>query len=557
MRLMSSDNAPPRSTPAVTAEGSGPAVQKSVAAKAKAKGDDPKSGKPQLVVRNATPQDIPGIQDLIRKVYSGVFTGPVAYSSAQLRGQQTQFPEGQFVAVYEDRIVGFAATFRVDESIALTEHDWSTITGSGYASRHDPEGNWIYGMEVCVDPDLRGLRIGQRLYNARKRLCEYLRLRGITFAGRMPGLARRWRNVGSAERYLELVTEGKQRDPVIGFQMRNGFESIRVLHNFLPNDRESLGYGVQMVWRNPLAENGEAPASSMNQRQQMVRVGAVQYQQRAIKSFEQFAEQVEYFVDAVANYKADFVVFPELFTLQLLSIDNAASNAAEAIAALSIYTERFIEMMSKLAVAYNINIIGGSHPSREDDGEVYNIAYVFLRDGSVHRQPKIHPTPSERSWWNIKGGDTLHAIETDCGPIGVLICYDSEFPELPRYLVDQGAMILFVPFCTDERQSYLRVRYCGQARAIENQCYVVLAGNVGNLPAVENMDIQYAQSCILTPCDFPFARDGIAADTTPNVEMVAIADLSIDSLRTARQQGTVLNLKDRRFDLYSVKWRAE
>jgi len=81
-----------------------------------------------------------------------------------------------------------------------------------------------------------------------------------------------------------------------------------------------------------------------------------------------------------------------------------------------------------------------------------------------------------------------------------------------------------------------------------------LSGNVGNLPGVENMDIQYAQSCILTPCDFPFSRDGIAADTTPNVETVAFADLRLETIFTARNNGTVQNLKDRRFDLYTVKW---
>ena len=151
----------------------------------------------------------------------------------------------------------------------------------------------------------------------------------------------------------------------------------------------------------------------------------------------------------------------------------------------------------------------------------------------------------------------LNAIETDCGPIGVLICYDAEFPELARHLADQGAHILFVPFCTDERQSYLRVRYCCQARAVENQFYVVMSGNVGNLPGGSNMDIQYAQSCILTPCDFPFARDGVAADTTPNVEMVAFADLHPATLRMARNSGTVQNLRDRRHDLYSIKWRGE
>ena len=114
-----------------------------------------------------------------------------------------------------------------------------------------------------------------------------------------------------------------------------------------------------------------------------------------------------------------------------------------------------------------------------------------------------------------------------------------------------------MPFCTDERQSYLRVRYCCQARAVENQIYVVMSGNVGNLPKVNNMDIQYAQSCILTPCDFPFSRDGIAADTTPNVEMIAFADLRPETLMMARNNGTVKNLQDRRHDLYSLNWRGK
>lgn len=114
-----------------------------------------------------------------------------------------------------------------------------------------------------------------------------------------------------------------------------------------------------------------------------------------------------------------------------------------------------------------------------------------------------------------------------------------------------------MPFCTDERQGYLRVRYCSQARAVENQIYVVMSGNVGNLPRVANMDVQYAQSCILTPCDFSFSRDGIAADTTPNVETVAIADLRPDTLMMARNNGTVKNLQDRRHDLYHVEWSGK
>jgi len=511
---------------------------------------------PKLVIRNAVPADIEGIRAVMAKAYPSFGTHGV-YSEAQLRGQMHQFPEGQFVATYEGQIIGYCATFRIPETLALKAHDWATITGRGYASRHDPQGDWLYGMDVCVDPDFRGRRIGQRLYNERKRLCQHLRLKGVVFAGRMPNLARRWNSVGSAENYLKAVQEGKQRDPVIGFQIRNGFEIIGLLPDYLPLDHESRGYATHMIWRNPQVDPElTSTPTRMTRRPQSVRVAAVQYQLRAVNSFEEFAHQVEYFVDVVADYKADFAVFPELFTLQLLSIENAQIPAAEAIGKLTEYTARFKEMMSRLAVSYNVNIIGGSHPTREADGEVYNISYVFLRDGSIHEQHKIHPTPNERYWWNVKGGNKVNVIDTDCGPIGVLICYDVEFPEIVRHVVDQGAAIVFVPFCTDERQSYLRVRYCSQARAVENQCYVVMAGNVGNLPKVDNMDIQYSQSCVLTPCDFPFARDGIAADTTPNVEMVAIADLPLDSLRGARQGGTVQNLKDRRFDLYSVTWRG-
>ena len=167
-------------------------------------------------------------------------------------------------------------------------------------------------------------------------------------------------------------------------------------------------------------------------------------------------------------------------------------------------------------------------------------------------QPKLHITPNERKWWGINGGSTLQAIDTPTCKIGVLICYDIEFPETARYLADQGAEIIFVPFCTDNRQGYLRVRYCAQARAIENQIYVALAGNVGNLPDVENMDVQYGQACVLTPSDFAFARDGIKAEADSNEETVLICDLDLDDLHDSRDGGTVTPRLDRRADLFQI-----
>ena len=152
----------------------------------------------------------------------------------------------------------------------------------------------------------------------------------------------------------------------------------------------------------------------------------------------------------------------------------------------------------------------------------------------------------------MQGGDTIRTYDTDCGKIGILICYDVEFPELSRILADDGMNILFVPFLTDTQNGYSRVRNCAQARAIENECYVAIAGCVGNLPRVHNMDIQYAQSIVFTPCDFAFPTNGVKAEATQNTEMILIADVDIDLLRELNQFGSVRNLNDRRSDLYSL-----
>ena len=505
----------------------------------------------KLKIRNPTVADAPDVVALVQRAYPDM----APYTLGMVQGQIATFPEGQFIVEYEGEIVGYAASFRIDETTAFKAHTWSEITGGGYGSRHDPNGDWLYGMEVCVDPARRRLRIGQRLYDARRAFVEAWELKGIVFGGRMPTYSKRRRKYPDPVAFLEEVAAKRLVDPVIGFHLRAGFEPIGVLKGYLPHDAESGGYATHMVWRNPYAEERKTTQAVAHGPKDAVRVAAVQFQQRKIASFEEFMNNVEYFVDVVSDYRCDFVLFPELFTLQLLAFEKRKLGPAEAIESLTRWTPKFIDAMRELAIGYNINIIGGSHPTRTDDGEIQNVAYVFLRDGSVHAQEKIHPTPNERHWWNIQGGDEIGVIQTDCGPIGVLICYDSEFPELARRLTDEGARILFVPFCTDSRQGYLRVRYCSQARAIENQCYVVTAGNVGNLPNVDNMDVQYAQSAILTPCDFPFARDGVAEQATENVETVVIADLDLTDIAWARAQGTVRNLRDRRFDLYKLVWK--
>lgn len=224
-------------------------------------------------------------------------------------------------------------------------------------------------------------------------------------------------------------------------------------------------------------------------------------------------------------------------------------NSVEAIRFLASFSERVKLTMSQLAVTYNINIIAGSMPVLED-GQLYNISYLLRRDGTIESQHKIHITPHEQRDWVIDGGDKVSVFDTDAGRIGILICYDSEFPELGRMLAEQGVQIIFVPFWTDTKNGYQRVRICSQARAIENECYVAIGGSVGNLPRVDNVDIQYAQSAVFSPSDVFFPHDATIAEASPNTEMIIFADVDLDKLKQLNMEGSVTNLRHRRMDLY-------
>lgn len=507
--------------------------------------------KKKVIVRRSTYDDVDRINEIVQACYPGV----LPYPTDALRAQITHFPEGQFVVEYEGKLAGFCSTFIIGEKEAMKPHTWKEITGSGFASRHNPLGDFLYGMDVCVDPQFRGKKIGERLYNKRRQLCQELGLKGILFGARIPGFAKKKKAYPTPEEYVEAVKGKIIRDPTISFQMNYDFNPVSILPDYLPSDKDSFGYAVLMRWDNPLMDSqGNKSVFYREDQKDNVRICTINFEQRRIKSFEEFQSILEYFIGVASEYDCDFVVFPEFITMSLLSMVDRKLAPLESLDKLGEYTEPFIKFMNEAAVRYNVNIIGGTHIMKNEEGQMQNICHVFLRDGSVHKQLKLHPTPSEQYWWDIKGGDKLSVINTDRGAIGVLICYDSEFPELARHLADQGAKIIFCPFATDTRQGYLRVRYSCQARTIENQCYVVLSGNTGNLPRVQNMDINYGQSSILTPCDFPFAKDGIAAESEVNEEMVAIADLSIGDLVKARNSGTVQNLKDRRHDLYRVTW---
>ena len=486
--------------------------------------------------------------DLKESMLSAYTQWGAYWKDHQIEHLLTVFPEGQLCIKVDGTLVGAALSLIVDYSKFGDNHTYKDATGNYSFSSYDPNGDVLYGIEIFIRPEYRSLRLGRRLYDARKELCEKLNLRSIVAGARMPNYAEHASSLTPKE-YIEKVKNKELYDGTLTFQLSNNFHVRKVLKGYMPGDVESMEYAALIEWINIYYE---AKPTLLSEEKNQVRLGLVQWQMRSFKDYEALCEQIEFFVDAASGYKSDFILFPEFFHAPLMAEFNS-SNEAEAIRGLSKYTEPLKEKFSQLAIAYNSNIITGSFPVMRDD-KLYNIGFLCQRNGTIEEYQKLHITPDERKAWGLVGGDSLKVFDTDCGKIGILICYDVEFPELPRLLAEQGMDILFVPFLTDTQNAYHRVRHCAQARAIENECFVAIAGSVGNLPKVNNMDIQYAQSAVFTPCDFAFPVNGVKSEATPNTEMVLIVDVDRELLKELNHKGSVKNLRDRRKDLYQLEF---
>jgi predicted amidohydrolase/ribosomal protein S18 acetylase RimI-like enzyme len=499
----------------------------------------------KLKIRNLQISDHDDVRDIMERAYAQMGG---AWDKQEFSNLLSIFPEGQICIEDKGKVVAAALTLIIDYSNLEQNHSYEDIVSDGKFERHDDEGDYLYGIDMFVHKDYRGMRLGRRLYDARKELCEKLNLKGIIVGGRIPGYAKYHKEMSPTE-YVRKVKNREIVDNVLTFQLANDFHPKRAIRNYIPEDDDSKSHAVFLEWNNIFYE---ARKKHVWGRKSNVRLGAVQWQMRQFQSLEEFLHQAEFFVDTVSGYHADIILFPELFNAPLLSLYNQ-EDPPVAMRHLAEYTERLRNEMLQMAVSYNINIVAGSLPINVDNS-LYNVSFLCRRDGTWDQQYKLHITPDEYESWGLRGGRSLKIFDTDIGKIGILICYDVEFPELSRLLADKGMKILLVPFWADTKNGYLRIRRCAQARAIENECYVAISGSVGNLPKVENMDIQYSQSAIFTPSDFAFPHDAIAAETTPNTEMTLIADIDLDLLKELRKQGSVRNLDSRRRDLYKIEW---
>jgi predicted amidohydrolase/predicted N-acetyltransferase YhbS len=506
--------------------------------------------KDSVKIRVARPDDAAAMAAVARAAYAAWPASSIA-TERNYALQIAAFPTGQLVAVAGNQVIGYATSLIVQLDDDSPWHNHAEVTGYGTFSTHDPAGQTLYGADLAVHPDWQGKGVSKLLYQARRTLMKRHNLKQMVAGGRIPGYAS-LRGQLTAQEYVDKVKAGNLKDSALNAHLRAGYRVEGVHYGYL-DDQESLGYATHLVMPNPDFQPRKRliAGAPVRRTARHVRVCATQYDQRRISTFEDFADQIEYFAQSAATYDSHLLLFPEFVTTQLYSTFTRGIALLDAVEQLAALAPRIDRLFRDVAMHHKLYLVGGTTPVRTDKG-MRNVAHLYTPSGGTYTQEKLHITPAEREYWGITPGDGIKVFETAIGRLAIVVCYDIEFPELVRMLVEHGVDIILNPFATDERKSYLRVRYCAQARAVENMVYVVMSGNVGGLSHSPSMSINFGQAAICTPSDFAFPMNGIAAEGIVNTQTVVIADLDLGALDIQRQSASVRPLLDRRHDLYEL-----
>jgi len=269
-----------------------------------------------------------------------------------------------------------------------------------------------------------------------------------------------------------------------------------------------------------------------------IKVSAVQFAFKPINDFEEFASNVETLVNQAKG--SDFIIFPELFTLELQYI--VEMNKVHE------FEGQYIDLFKQLSEKTNQYIVAGSHLVIRNE-KLYNIGHVFCPDGQLFTHTKTHLMPAEVKAGFTHGTD-LKIFEIDGVKFALGICYEMEFPEVARTYALKGVEVIFTPSYTLGEHGFWRVRHSCQARALENQIYVINSCLVGT-PPIEFM-AGWGRTSILSPCEPPWTPNGVIAEAEANKECVITGDLDLKMLRKKRKRGVVTTLKDRRPEIYEL-----
>ncbi|MFC3283715.1 carbon-nitrogen hydrolase family protein [Litchfieldella rifensis] len=284
----------------------------------------------------------------------------------------------------------------------------------------------------------------------------------------------------------------------------------------------------------------------MDEAPRLLTVAAAQYPIDTLATFADFQAKAARWVNDAASRGAELLVFPEYGGMELASLlpEPVRDDLQAQLHELQPLRDDVVATWRALAETHRVTLLAPSLPWQLDDGRFVNRAWLFSPSGQAEYQDKQIMTRFENDQWGISAGAGLKVFETPVGRLGVLICYDSEFPDLARALVEAGAELLLVPSCTDTAAGYYRVRLSSQARAIEQQVAVVQSPTVGEALWSPAVDINIGHAAIYTPCDHGFPTDGlltISKDATPGWQL---ARLDLGAIHHLRCHGQVNNHGD-------------
>ena len=277
-----------------------------------------------------------------------------------------------------------------------------------------------------------------------------------------------------------------------------------------------------------------------------LRVAAAQYDISFLKSWDEYATKITRWVLGAAEHGANMLVFPEYFSMELASLfpEHVYTSLAKQLQELQTVLPEFVALFAGLAEKHKVCIVAGSFPVRQSDGNYRNRSHLFRPDGTRDHQDKLQMSRFESERWMISAGNEIRTLGTEFGRIGINVCYDSEFPLFARKQVETGANLILVPSCTDTLAGYWRVRISCQARALENQCYVVQSSTVGRATWSKAVDINVGAAGIFTPIDSGFPSNGVLCVGELNQSQWIHADLDFNAIAHVRETGQVFNFRD-------------
>ena len=277
-----------------------------------------------------------------------------------------------------------------------------------------------------------------------------------------------------------------------------------------------------------------------------LRIAVAQYDIGYFERWSDYTDKLEQWVHDAAGQGAQLLVFPEYGSMELASLFGEViyRDLAKQLEAMqSIYPD-WQALHLALAKRFGLLILGASYPVRQEDGRYLNRATLFGSKGVIGSQDKLLMTRFEHEQWLISPGEEIRVLDTDFGRIAINICYDSEFPLIARQQVEAGADLILVPSCTDTEAGFHRVRLGCQARALENQCFVVQSPTFGLASWSEAVDINTGRASVYTPVDYGFPDNGILVQGNTDQPGWVYADLDLRDIARIRKEGQVFNYRD-------------